>query len=94
LTPTSRATSSAINVCSTWRPVPTRQGEQALAGGAGKLGNSQRHLLGQLELGVVGRGRAVGILRHGGPVLVELLGGCPTPTRRQVSGGDRHFKFY
>jgi hypothetical protein len=36
----------------------------------------------------------VGILRHGGPLLVELLGGCPTPTTRQVSGGDRHFKFY
>jgi hypothetical protein len=43
---------------------------------------------------VVGGGGAVGILRHGGPLLVELLGGCPTPTTRQVSGGDRHFKFY
>jgi transposase len=36
----------------------------------------------------------VGILRHGGPLLVELLGGCPTPTTRQVSGGDRHLNFY
>jgi hypothetical protein len=36
----------------------------------------------------------VGILRHGGPLLVELLGGCPTPTTRQVSGGDRHHNFY
>jgi hypothetical protein len=71
-----------------------RQGEQALAGGAGQLGNRQRHLLGQLELGVVGGGGAVGILRHGGPLLVELLGGCPTPTTGQVSGGDRHLKFY
>jgi hypothetical protein len=36
----------------------------------------------------------VGILRHGGPLLVWLLGGCPTPTTRQVSGGDRHLNFY
>jgi hypothetical protein len=36
----------------------------------------------------------VGILRHGGPLLVELLGGCPTPTTRQASGGDRHHNFY
>jgi hypothetical protein len=36
----------------------------------------------------------VGILRHGGPLLVERLGGCPTPTTRQESGGDRHLKFY
>jgi uncharacterized cupredoxin-like copper-binding protein len=36
----------------------------------------------------------VGILRHGGPLLVELLGGCPTPTTWQASGGDRHLKFY
>jgi hypothetical protein len=27
-------------------------------------------------------------------LLVELLGGCPTPTTRQASGGDRHLKFY
>jgi hypothetical protein len=25
---------------------------------------------------------------------VEQLGGCPTPTTRQASGGDRHLKFY
>jgi hypothetical protein len=50
--------------------------------------------LGQLELRVVGRGSTVGILRHGGPLLVELLGGCPTPTTRQVSGGDRHLNFH
>jgi hypothetical protein len=36
----------------------------------------------------------VGILRHGGPLLVECLGGCPTPTTRQASGGDRHLNFY
>jgi hypothetical protein len=35
----------------------------------------------------------VGILRHGGPLLVELLGGCPTPTTRQASGRDRHLNF-
>ena len=28
------------------------------------------------------------------PVLVERLGGCPTPTTGQVSGGDRHLNFY
>jgi hypothetical protein len=28
------------------------------------------------------------------PCLVWLLGGCPTPTTRQASGGDRHLKFY
>jgi hypothetical protein len=36
----------------------------------------------------------VGILRHGGPLLVECLGGCPTPTTWQASGGDRHLNFY
>jgi hypothetical protein len=36
----------------------------------------------------------VRILRHGGPLLVERLGSCPTPTTRQASGGDRHLKFY
>ena len=50
---------------------PDRQGEQPLAGGAGQLGDRNGHLLGQLELGLVGRGGAVGILRHGGPLLVE-----------------------
>jgi hypothetical protein len=30
----------------------------------------------------------------GDPLLVELLGGCPTPTTRQASGGDRHLKIY
>jgi hypothetical protein len=73
---------------------PDRQGEQALAGGAGQFDNRNGHLLRQLELGKVGRGGAVGILRHGGPLLVWLLGGCPTPTTRQASGGDRHLNFY
>jgi hypothetical protein len=27
-------------------------------------------------------------------LLVERLGGCPTPTTRQASGRDRHLKFY
>jgi hypothetical protein len=53
-----------------------------------------RHLLGQLELGVVGGGGAAGILRHGGPLLVERLGGCPTPSTQQASGGDHHLNFY
>ena len=50
---------------------PNRQGEQALAGGAGQLGDRDAYLLGELELGVVSPGGAVGILRHGGPLLVE-----------------------
>jgi hypothetical protein len=50
---------------------PDRQREQALTGGAGQLGHRHGHLLGQLELGNVGRGGAMGILRHGGPLLVE-----------------------
>jgi len=44
--------------------------------------------------GLVGGSSGLGILRHGGPLLVELLGGCPTPTTRQASGGDRHLNFY
>jgi hypothetical protein len=44
--------------------------------------------------GLVGGGSALGILRHGGPLLVELLGSCPTPTTRQASGGDHHLNFY
>jgi hypothetical protein len=75
---------------------PHRQGQQPLAGGAGKLGDRDGHPLGQVgqvKLGLVGGG-GVGILRHGGPLLVELLGGCPTPTTRQASGGDRHPNFY
>jgi hypothetical protein len=70
------------------------QGQQPLTGGAGQLGTRQGDLLGQLQLRVVSRGGAVGILRHGGPLLVELLGGCPTPTTRQVLGRDRHLNFY
>ena len=73
---------------------PHRQGQQPLAGGAGQFGHGDGHPLGQVQLGVVGGGGALGILRHGGPLLVELLGGCPTPTTRQASGGDRHLNFY
>jgi riboflavin-specific deaminase-like protein len=64
-----------------------RQREQALAGGAGKLGNCDGDSGGQLQLRLVGGAGAVGILRHGGPLLVELLGGCPTPTTRQAQAG-------
>ena len=73
---------------------PHGQGQQPFAGGAGRFGHGDGHSLGQVQLGVVGRGGALGILRHGGPLLVELLGGCPTPTTRQASGGDRHLNFY
>jgi hypothetical protein len=73
---------------------PHRQGEQPLAGGAGQFGQGDGHPLGQVIQGLVGGGRALGILRHGGPLLVELLGSCPTPTTRQASGGDRHLNFY
>jgi hypothetical protein len=65
---------------------PDRQGEQALTGGTGQLGHRDGHPLGQLQLSLVGGGGAVGILRHGGPLLVERLGRCPTPTTRQVTG--------
>jgi hypothetical protein len=58
-------------VWSTCRPVPYRQREQALAGGAGQLADRDGHLLGQLKLSTVSSGGAVGILRHGGPLLVE-----------------------
>jgi hypothetical protein len=61
--------------------------------GAGQLGDRDVDLLGQLQLGTVDGG-LVGILRHGGPLLVERLGGCPTPTTRQASGGDRHLNFH
>jgi hypothetical protein len=73
---------------------PHCQGQQPLAGGAGQFSHCDGHSLGQVQLRVVDRGGALDILRHGGPLLVELLGSCPTPTTRQVSGGDRHFKFY
>jgi len=73
---------------------PDRQSEQALAGGAGQLSDRDGHLLGQVTQDLVGGGGVVGILRHGGPLLVECLGGCPTPTTRQASGGDRHLNFY
>ena len=72
---------------------PHRQGEQPLAGGAGKLGDGNANPFGQVQ-SLISGGGAVGILRHGGPLLVELLGGCPTPTTRQASGGDRHLNFY
>jgi hypothetical protein len=73
---------------------PDCQGQQAFASRAGQLGNRDAHLLGQLEFGTVSGRGALGILRHGGPLLVECLGGCPTPTTRQASGGDRHHNFY
>src|SRR4029453_11551017 len=62
------------------------QGEQSLASGAGQFGDRDGHLLGQVSQDLVGGGGVVGILRHGGPLLVECLGGCPTPTTRQVTG--------
>ena len=64
-----------------------RQREQSLAGGAGKLGNRDGDRGGQLQLRLVGGAGVMGILRHGGPLLVELLGGCPTPTTRQAQAG-------
>ena len=73
---------------------PHGQGQQPLTGGAGKLGDRNGHLLGQVTQGLIGGGGVVGILRHGGPLLVEQLGRCPTPTTRQASGGDRHLNFY
>jgi hypothetical protein len=73
---------------------PKGQGQQALAGGVGKLGDRDAYLLGQLQQGLLGGSTVVGGLRHGGPLLVELLGGCPTPTTRQASGGDRHLNYY
>ena len=73
---------------------PYRKREQAFAGGsAGQLGEGNGDGLGQRELRLAGGG-VVRILRHGGPLLVERLGSCPTPTTRQASGGDRHLKFY
>jgi hypothetical protein len=41
-----------------------------------------KDLLPVLELPLVGRGRLVHILRHGGPLLVERLGAWPTPITR------------
>jgi hypothetical protein len=56
-------------------------------------GNRDGDLLRQLEPGVAGGGGAVGIFRHGGPLLVERLGGYPTPTTRQPTG-DRHLNLH
>jgi len=72
---------------------PHGKREQALAGSAGQLGKGNGDGLGQRELRLAG-GSVVRILRHGGPLLVERLGSCPTPTTGQASGGDRHLKFY
>jgi hypothetical protein len=47
------------------------QGQQPLAGGAGQFGHRDGHPLRQLRCGVIERGGALGILRHGGPLLVE-----------------------
>ena len=73
---------------------PNGQHQQPLPGSAGQLGDRDGHVLGQLEFGTVAGGGAVGILRHGGPLLVERLGSCPTPTTWQASGGDRRLNFY
>jgi hypothetical protein len=86
LGPTSRATSSASMAWSTCRPVPTARASSPSRGGVGQFGHGDGHSLGQVQLRVVDRGGALGILRHGGPLLVERLGGCPTPTTRQVTG--------
>jgi hypothetical protein len=53
---------------------PNGQRQQALSGGAGQLGNGESDLLGQLKLRTISGESVVGILRHGGPLLVELLG--------------------
>ena len=35
-----------------------------------------------------------GFWGRSGPLLVERVGGCPTPTARQVTRRERHFNFY
>jgi hypothetical protein len=50
---------------------PHGQGQQPLAGSAGQLGHRDGHRLRQLRYGVVDRGGGLGILWHGGPLLVE-----------------------
>src|SRR5215211_4495396 len=44
---------------------PHGQGQQPLTGGAGKLGDRDGHLLGQMTQDLIGGGGVVGILRHG-----------------------------
>jgi hypothetical protein len=94
LGPTSRATLVGEHGLQHLQAGPHGQGEQSLAGGAGQLGDGDGHLLGHVTQDLVGGGGVVGILRHGGALLVELPGGCPTPTPRQASGGDRHLNFH
>jgi hypothetical protein len=71
-------------------------GQQPLPGGGGHLGHRQAHLLGQIgqQGDVLALHKAnTRYLLHGGPLPSGRLGGRPTPTTRQVSGGDRHLNF-
>src|SRR5678815_4876096 len=72
--------------CSTCKPVPRVRANSPSRAAPASSATATGHPLGQLQLGMVGGGGAVGILRHGGPLLVEQLGRCPTPTTRQVTG--------
>jgi hypothetical protein len=68
---------------------PNSQSQQALAGGAGQLGNRDGDLLRQLQLGTVDGG-VVGIVRHGGPLLVELLIRKSTVRGQTAAPGAAH----
>jgi hypothetical protein len=52
---------------------PHRQGKQPLTGRAGQLGESDGHPLGQVQLGLVGDGGALGILRTAVPSWSSFL---------------------
>jgi hypothetical protein len=55
------------------QPRADRQREQALTGGAGKLGNRDGDRGGQLQLRLIWGTGVLGILRHGGPLLSSFL---------------------
>ena len=77
------------------QPGADRAGEQTLAHVLGDLGHRHAHRLRHrvAQLGARHRRPRLVVLGYGGPLLVELLGGSPTPTTRQASSGGPPPKF-
>jgi hypothetical protein len=93
LGPTSPSTSAASSSPSTPRPVPTASASSPSLAAPASSASAIVTCSGSTNPASAGRVGCVCLAMWRSPS-VERLGGCPTPTTRQASGGDRHLKFH
>ena len=73
LAPSRQETSSASVTFSACKPVPTARANSPSRAAVASSATATSHPLGQLQLSLVSSGGALGILRHGGPLLVDVF---------------------